>query len=264
MEVVLIIVGAIASLFLAVAYEYLYKVCRRKNPLKIEVTRSQTPPMWFATNDQPPKDIALGQDYESKIIESAAFCGFGKINLRISNVSKDVVYIKDIRVLKAPIVYPYQYRVRTIPQGSSEVIRLLTHLDDKTSSFTLSLNNRFEKNAQYFESGNRIKIAPGEVEYLYLSFTTIQQSWSFNCSMSYEINNKEKITERLFDKDFVIAPYMPNRLKQDYCYFLECVNPKYPKFEDARYFSSEEENSKQDKSALNTSSSLAYLEDLSK
>lgn len=254
------ILGAIVSTACTVAYQKLNTIIHRRKPLKIEITRSKTPPTWFATDETPPSEIENSTAYEKRIAENAAFCGFAKINLHVTNKTKEVIYITDITVCKKETVSRYKYRVRTIPQGVASAIRLVACLDDDYCFMSSNISKRDSKNGNYFECGERIKIAPGETEYIFLAFVAINKSWSFNCNLKYSIHGSTRDYNRIFDNDQIIVPYIPESFEMDYCGFLERVDPKYPSFEDAQYFTAEKRNASPVKSIHAISSALEYIE----
>lgn len=254
------LLGAVMGVCVTVAFEAVRRKIKRRKPLCIEVVRSKTPPLWFATNEVPPDSINEGLAYEEMIIEGAAFCGFAKINLIVTNNTDEVAYVTDIHISKKPVVADYKFRVRTIPQGSSSAVRLVACLDDDCCFMSSDLSRRYSKNGNYFECGERIKIAPGETEYIFLSFVTVNQAWDFNCCLTYSIHGSTQSIEQVFGNNLTIVPYLPEKLESDCCAFLERVDPDYKRFDDAKYFTDAMRESDPAESTLPLSSALAYLE----
>ncbi|WP_296011728.1 hypothetical protein [uncultured Adlercreutzia sp.] len=260
MEFVLLILGAVFGVIFTAVYDSARRCAKRRNPLRVEVVRSRTPPMWFATNNLPPDDPEQGLAYENEVVDNAVFCGFAKINLIVTNKSNDVIYLTDIAISKTPIESELKYRVRTIPQGDSSALRLFACLDDERCFVSSSLSGRFEKNGNYFESGSRIKIAPGETDYIFLSFVALDQAWEFNCRLEYAINGKSRYIDRIFEDDLVLVPYLPEVFEVDFCSFLERVDPGYEKFADSIYFTKQMREVDPARCSTVVSSSLGYLE----
>lgn len=200
--------------------------------------------------------------YEEKIVENAAFCGFAKINLQVTNKTDEVIYITDITISKKTTASKYKYRVRTVPQGTSSAIRLTACLDDERCFMSSSLSKRHSKNGNYFECGERIKIAPGETEYVFLAFVAINQSWSFNCDLKFLIHGLTKHINHIFENDQIIVPYIPELFEMDYCCFVEHADSNYIRFEDARYFTDEMRSINPDKFPRTVSSALAYIDNI--
>ena len=254
------LLGAVMGVGATVAFEALKGKIKRRKPLCIEVVRSKTPPLWFATNEAPPDNLNEGLAYEEKIVESAAFCGFAKINLKVANTTDEVAYITDIQISKKPVIADYRFRIRTIPQGGSSAIRLIACLDDDYCFMSSDLSKRYSKNGNYFECGERIKIAPGETEYVFLSFVTVNQAWEFNCCLTYSIHGSTRSIPEVLGSSSIIVPYLPEKFELDYCAFLERVDPGYKRFDDADYFTATMRRLDPADARLPLSSSLAYLE----
>ena len=254
------LLGAVMGVGATVAFETLKSNIKRRKPLCIDVVRSKTPPLWFATNEVPPDNLDEGHAYEEMIVEDAAFCGFAKINLTVTNTTDEVAYITDIQISKKPVIADYRFRVRTIPQGGSSAIRLVACLDDDYCFMSSDLSKRYSKNGNYFECGERIKIAPGETEYIFLSFVTVNQAWEYNCSLTYSIHGSTRSIPEVLGKDSIIVPYLPEKFELDYCAFLEQVDPSYKHFDDADYFTDAMRKSDPAEARLPLSSALAYLE----
>ena len=254
------LLGAVMGVGATVAFETLKRKIKRRKPLCIDVVRSKTPPLWFATNEAPPNNLNEGLAYEEMIVEDAAFCGFAKINLMVTNTTDEVAYITDIQISKKPVIADYRFRVRTILQGGSSAIRLVACLDDDCCFMSTDLSKRYSKNGNYFECGERIKIAPGETEYIFLSFVTVNQAWEFNCCLTYSIHGSTRSVPEVLGSDLIIVPYLPEKLELDYCAFLERVDPDYKRFGDADYFTDAMRRSNPAESVLPLSSTLAYLE----
>lgn len=123
-----------------------------------------------------------------------------------------------------------------------------------------SISKRDSKNGNYFECGERIKIPPGETEYVFLTFVAINKSWVFNCDLKYSIHGTTRYIKHILENDQIIVPYIPETFEMDYCSFLEHVDPKYPRFEDAQYFTAEKRNVDPAKSINTISSALEYIE----
>lgn len=241
MELLLLIIGAVFGVVITEIFNYGKKHLKRINPISIEVIKSSTEPVWFSTNLEPPKNPEQGFSYQEDVIRESVFCGFAKINVRVSNRSEDYVNITNLPIHKEAIFSQYNYRVRTIPQGASSAIRLFVCLDDEYPVFSIDVKKRFSQNGKYFESGygNKIKIAPGDNEDIYLAFITIEGSWHFNCDLIYKVNGKEKSKSKIFGNGYDIVPYNPEIFVDDYCAFLETVGGDYSPYKDAYYFSDE-------------------------
>lgn len=254
------LLGAVMGVGATVAFEALKRKIKRRKPLCIEVIRSKTPPLWFATNEAPPDNLDEAHAYEEMIVEDAAFCGFAKINLKVTNTTDEVTYITDIQISKKPVIAEYRVRVRTIPQGGLSAIRLVACLDDDHCFMSCDLSKRYSKNGNYFECGERIKIAPGETEYIFLSFVTVNQAWEFNCCLTYSIHGSTRRIPKVLGNNLIIVPYLPEKFELDYCAFLERVDPGYKRFDDADYFTAAMRRLDPADARLPLSSSLAYLE----
>lgn len=258
-EIALLLVGALLGFIVTLSGESLISLFKRRNPIVVIVERSSAPPAWFATKKSLPSTIEEASQFDNEIKMREAFCGFGKINVRIQNISNDVVYINNITVTKDEIEETFDTRVFFITQGGCGPIRLNAVLDDERVVFAETVGNRHTLRGDFFSNANRIKVLPGEEEIICLGFIAVEKSWRFNCDIHYSIKNSSKMQVSIFGDDETIVPFLPDLFKRDYCSFYEFNGISYENIDEVRFFTEQMRDADPEMQRAEAASTIEYL-----
>lgn len=228
--------GALLGVIFDRAWLLSEKVLRRRNPLAVNVRRACNPPAMYVTNLKPPADDCQRDEFDKRVQSGEPFYAIAKINLEVTNKSREPVYVTDISIRREPLAANYSNRVYFITQGSSMAVRLRAFLDDPTPRFVEEIDWGRGIRGCFFERGDRILVAPGETERIKLGFLTVDGDWVVNCDLHYSIAGRARVLESLFGEGIEIVHYDPRKLELDYCSFKERIGLDYPQFEDAGQF----------------------------
>lgn len=232
------IVGAVLGLCIKRLFLWWRRMAARKDPIRINVSKSVVPPLWFATNLEL-SDYDDGTRFEREVCASSPFCGFAKLTMELENTSEDMVDITDICVTKAEVNCQFRNRVRFVNQGVNAVLRLYGCMDDRSVRLCEDLAKRLGPLGGFFERGDRVRVQPHETERVFLGLVAIEKSWKFNCDVHYRIASEQRVLNDALGDDMTIVPYLPEQFAHDYCGLLQACDPNYREFDDAELFSPE-------------------------
>lgn len=261
-EVLFTIFGAALGVLFSWLGRAIAKLIKRRKPISFDVDRACVAPSWFATNREVPKDCEKSTEFDSAVMKSDPFCGFGRIDIHVRNLSNDVLYITSIDIKKKEIECAYNTRVFFMAQGGISPLRLNVVLDDEIVVLAENLELRHSFTGGYFSSGNRVKVLPGETEIIRLGFITVNNAWAFNCDVHFTIAESNRVETSVFGNDEVIVPYIPDVFKRDYNSLIEFSSlPEYSMY-DRSFFSEEMRQADPERQHTEDSSSMEYLSSL--